>query len=51
MNKQLYGRFDNQDVFKYTLKNLNLEMDVINYGCTIIDLRLRTKTTKCKAWL
>lgn len=38
MTKEFYGHANGKDIYKYTLKNANLQMSVINYGAIIEDL-------------
>lgn len=38
MTKEFYGHTNGKDIYKYTIKNANLQMSVINYGAIIEDL-------------
>ena len=38
MTKEFYGHANGKDIYKYTIKNANLQMSVINYGAIIEDL-------------
>ncbi len=44
--KTLFANLNGNEIYKYTLKSGNLEVDVINYGATIIGMRYRDKNGK-----
>ena len=43
---QLFGKYLGQDIYKFFLKNGDLEVDVINFGGTITDIRFPDKNNK-----
>lgn len=43
MEKRLYGTLGNEEVFSYTLKEKDIEVDVLSYGGIIADIRVPDK--------
>ncbi len=46
MKKELFGKIGNNEVYKYFLKDGNIEADIITYGGIVTDIRVNDKNGK-----
>lgn len=46
MKKELFGKIGNSEVYKYFLKDGNIEADIITYGGIVTDIRVNDKSGK-----